>query len=422
MPTNTVTPKEQETVPTTDKPVERSFTDPDAIKARFVEKFGADAAQLGEMVSQAVDKGIKAQGLDRIDRKFLAVPESTAKAEKEKELKELEAEVRSAWQAPDDRSPLKRGMDRFFRAVMFGSAECMNDEIVKMSRVMTIGTDADGGYIVPPGYVAELVKDAAQISQVFQHVRRIPVGTSAGTIPKASTNATVNWANMEGAITVVDPKVDETTWTIRRMSSAVKMSRELVNDSNPDVIGVVTEMFRDAIIRERDRVIVAGSAASKEPVGIYTATGMATTITGVTLNYDLLVDLHEGIDQRYFASPRCRWVMNQTNKARVMKLKDSQNRPLWEPASPANSWVANIFGHPVSVIASSTDMPDNHIIFGDFNYYYWFDRQAVTMERTIEGGDAFLNHEVWIKLVERVDGQLVMSPTAAMIDDRVIEG
>ncbi len=422
MATNTVTAEDTVKMePTAPKGRELSLTDPDAIKARFVEKFGEDAAGLGAMVSEAVQKGIKAQGLDKVDRKFLAVPESTAKAEQARELKELEDEVRSAWQTPDTRSPLKRGMDRFFRAVMFGSAECMNDEIVKMSRVMTIGTDADGGFIVPPGYVAELVKDAAQISAVYQHVRRIPVGTASGTIPQASTNATVSWTKMEGTIDVVDPKVAEKTWTIRRMSSAVKMSRELVNDSNPDVIGIVTDMFKDAIIKERDRVIVAGSAASKEPLGIYTATGMASN-TAVTLNYDTLVDIHEGIDYRYFSSPRCRWIFNQVNKARVMKLKDSQNRPLWEPASPANEWTPNIFGHPVSVIASSSDMPDNHLFFGDLNYYYWFDRQAVTMERTIEGGDAFLNHEVWIKLVERVDGQVVLSPTVAMIDNRVIEG
>ena len=76
-----------------------------------------------------------------------------------------------------------------------------------------------------------------------------------------------------------------------------------------------------------------------------------------------------------------------------------------------NDAPATILGRPV---LEQNDIPTNlgagtdesEVFLGDLSYYLIGDRQSMETETSTEAGDAFVNHQLWMKVVERLDGQL----------------
>ena len=61
-----------------------------------------------------------------------------------------------------------------------------------------------------------------------------------------------------------------------------------------------------------------------------------------------------------------------------------------------------------STVSQQDDLADSVIFIGDLSNYLWFDRGEMGIESTNEGGDAFANHQTWIKVWERVDGKVAL--------------
>ena len=298
-------------------------TDPAEIRRAIEPQVGKDIAN---MVGEVVDAKMRALGLDKPDRQHLVFPE----AEHDRNLGS-----NIYRKAPAERNPMQTSMDSWFRWILFGrdpGQEARQDYFSWMGRTLS-STDTEGGFLIPPGYIAEVVRDSEKISELFQWVRRIPVGVNAGEIPKVSTNATVSWGTENVAMTEGDPVFGSTNWAVNRMNVIVKLSREIANDTNPGIIDTITQLFREKIVEERDRVVAVGSGTG-QPLGI---SGLAATtgiveLTGsiTSINYSNAVTMHETVDHRYFNSPAMRWVMNQTNKARFMDVLDDHGRPIFQ--------------------------------------------------------------------------------------------
>lgn len=361
------------------------------------------AAQIGEMV----DAKLKTLGLDRVDRRYLAHPETITDTGQQGERTALADQIwaRTGVVA----SPLHRAMDEWFRFVLFGRMPT----IAEVTRALSEGTDAEGGYVVPPGFIAEIVADAPKISALYQWARRIPVRTMAGEIPRVATNASVSWGSENTAMGEGDPAFGQSTWTINRMNALVKQSRELANDSNPNIVEFVTGLFREKIVEERDRVVAVGTG-SGQPLGLYSATGITDMDSITSLDYSALVDIHETVDQRYFSMPNCRWQFNQNVKADIMKIYDDQGRPLIQ-LDPTEAFRPRLLGHPISI---ENSLPNNYVGFGDLRFYLVFDRETLGVERSTEAGTAFATHQLWIKFWERWDGKPVLPPTVPLVRAR----
>jgi len=344
-------------------------------------------------------------GLGAAERRHVVLPETV------RQQNELTEEM--VMSSRHIATPMQRGIDEWMRAVLFGRAPMM--EITK--RALSIGTDAAGGYVVPPGYIPMIVGDKVKLSQLFQYTRKIPAPSNTATIPNVASNVSVTWtAEGTDVPSNLDPSFGEVAFTINRCNALVKVSRELANDSNPGVTEYVVNLFGDAIVKERDRAVAVGSG-STQPLGLYSASGI-TAVSITTLDYDSLVSLHESIDERYFDSPSCRWTMNQTVKQRVMKIKDDQGQPIFQLDRTAG-FRAQLFGHGVSIESS---FPNNYIGFGDLLYYMVADRETLGVERSTEAGTAFQNHQLWIKFFERWDGRPVLPPTVPLARARTMTG
>ncbi len=325
----------------TERPVEQGAvpTDPGAIRDAIALALGDMdlARQIGDMV----DAKFKALGMDRVDRRFLAHPETMTDNGQQGQRTALAEQIWARTGTPE--TPLTRAMNEWFRFVLFGRMP----GVAEVTRALSEGTDSEGGYVVPPGFIAEIIGDAAKISALFQWVRRIPVRTMSGEIPTVTQNATVSWGSENTAMDEGDPAFGQGLWVIKRMNALVKISRELANDSNPNIVEFVTGLFREKIVEERDRVVAVGNG-SGEPMGLYSASGITDKDSITSLDYSALVDIHESVDQRYFAAPNCRWQFNQNVKADIMKIYDNDGRPLIQ-LDPTEGFRPRLFGHPIGI-------------------------------------------------------------------------
>jgi len=276
-------------------------------------------------------------------------------------------------------------------------------------------TGSQGGFLIPSQLIPELVVDAPKGSTLFKHVRKIPVTTSSGHMPRAATNAVVSWGQENVAIGTGDPSFGKTDFTINRMNVFCEISKEAANDSTPELVEAVGRMFQDAMLLERDRVIAIGSGSGR-PLGIYSASGI-TDVNVTSLTYANLVDLKNAIDQRYWSEPSFVWHFNQNVLGAIMKLVDSTGQPLVRE-SAIRSEPPTILGVPYVV---ENSFPDCFIGIGALRYYVWFHREGPLLEVS-DQGDAFKQYQVWMRVVERIDGRPVLPPTVPLARSRILSG
>jgi HK97 family phage major capsid protein len=284
---------------------------------------------------------------------------------------------------------------RFFKAVLGGD--------LLQAKDLSGSTPSAGGVLVPEGFRQEVIRRLPEAAELAPHVRTVPVTTDTGSMPSLTTDISVTWRSAGGsentAFGATDPVLGSVSWALKRADAITKLSRELVADGGPSVVQFVTDLFREAIARERDRVIAVGDGAA-EPQGI-AGTTLGAVAIDAAIDFGGLVAIEQSLPRKY--RRRARWLMSGTNLQRIYSLADTQGRPIFVRDMVGGVPEARLLGYPVS---QQDDLPDDTVWFGDLGYYLWFDRNEMGIESTNAGGDAFANHQTWIKVWERVDGKL----------------
>jgi HK97 family phage major capsid protein len=349
-------------------------------------------------------------GRQDVDRSNLHFPEIRAGSDGDELLQAI------VGKAVDAYSLRKRLCDDYIRAVSRAqpglAASCAKLEAVQRT-LSTSGSE--GGYTIPAGFVAELIRDAEKLDSLYAKVRKVPVSQKSGTVPKTATNASVSWGTEGNDITSGDPSFGETPYAVARLNALAKFNKELVDDSGIDIVGTVYELFTEAIQLERDRVIAVGTGTG-QPMGLYSADGI-TNVSVTALSYATLLELKFSVDQKYHRRPAFCWHFNSDVLRATMGIVDDNNRPLFRDAMAGEP--PTLLGVPYVVCNS---FPNNYIGIGDLSYYLWFTRGETTIDRSADAGEAFQKILVWLRLVERVDGKPSLPPTVPLARSRVLAG
>lgn len=203
-----------------------------------------------------------------------------------------------------------------------------------------VATGAAGGYTVPPAFRQKIVERMTYVAAMRQLAEVITTDTGAN-LPWPTVDDTAN----EGAILAENTQVTEQDVTFGQASldaymytsKLVRLSLQLLNDNAFGLETWLANTLGARIGRIQNRHFTVGTGTA-QPDGIITSASVGVTAAGVAaITYDELVDLTESLDPAYLESGNARFMMSQTARKLLRKLKDTQGRPLWEPSLQAGS-------------------------------------------------------------------------------------
>lgn len=273
---------------------------------------------------------------------------------------------------------------------------------------LKVGSDAEGGYLVPDEYEKTLVEGLEE-ENIFRKIAKV-ITTSSGDrkIPVVATKGTASWVDEEGVIDEKDDAIAQVSIGAYKLGTMIKVSDELLNDSVFDLESYITKEFARRIGNREEDAFFNGDGVGK-PTGIFNATGGAeigvTTASPTAITADELLDLYHSLKAPY--RKNAVWVLNDSTVKAIRKLKDNNGNYLWQPALTANT-PDTILGRPVytSSYVPTIAAGAKTIAFGDFKYYWIADRQSRSFKRLSElyaptGQVGFL-------ATQRVDGKLIL--------------
>lgn len=117
-------------------------------------------------------------------------------------------------------------------------------------------------------------------------VRQMGVRTLTGlsgdvVIPKYGTGLSLGWVGEEEAVTESNMTFDAITLTPKHTGGKTEMSRQLIQQSSPDIESLIREDLSYLVAQNIDEAIIAGTGA-KDPLGIINTLGVLTGDTPAT--------------------------------------------------------------------------------------------------------------------------------------------
>ena len=233
-------------------------------------------------------------------------------------------------------------------AVNFKDASVSDDEadiLRKIARGEQRGyefriTGSSTGAPVPTSFYNEIVKVARLVNPLLDYATVLNTASGENLqIPSQATFSTATIVGQGVSIGTSEPTFNAfTTLGAYKFSALSQLSRELILDAGVDIIGFLAEQFGNAFAFGIGDKIVNGTG-TVEPTGFLTEAGTGVTgATGTTgaFTADNVIDLVYSLDGSLRKLPSFAMLANSTSIAALRKLKDSQNRYLFEISDRAD--------------------------------------------------------------------------------------
>ena len=195
-------------------------------------------------------------------------------------------------------------------------------------------TGSSTGAPVPTSFAGFIAEVARLVNPLLEYATVI--NTSGGEnlqIPSQAGFSTATIVAQGGTIAASDPTFNSfTTLGAYKFSTLSQLSRELISDSGVDIISFLANQFGNSLGFAIANKIVNGTG-TVEPTGFLPVAGTGVTgSTGVSgaFTADNVIDLVYSLDGALRAKPTFALLANSTSIAALRKLKDSQNRYLFD--------------------------------------------------------------------------------------------
>lgn len=333
--------------------------------------------------------------------------------EQERLLKLAEENKTSKGEEGDKKQKENRAFTNFLRA---GESNLKPEERTILqnlkTRAQSVGTDSAGGYLVPEGFQAELVKALLAYGGV-KDVARILNTDSGNDIPWPNMNDTGN----TGALLAENTQISEQAITFgvttlkayKYTSKSVLASNELLNDSGIGVDQIIAESLAERIARITNTHFTTGDNSAK-PQGVVTASSQGkVTASATAVTFSEILDLIHSVDPEYRKNGK--FMFNDSTLKAIKKLSigSSDARPLWDPGIFRAGVPATIDGFPyvINQDVASMGSGNKFMLFGDFNYYLIRNVNGMVVKRLVERYADY--DQVGFFLFSRHDGRQISS-------------
>jgi len=264
-------------------------------------------------------------------------------------------------------------------------------------KAMSIGSNPDGGYLVPPEIEQTIGQRLTAISPIRSIAGQRTISSSVYKKPFMTAGPAVGWVGETDARTqTASPTLDELSFPAMELYAMPAATATLLEDSAVNIDEWIAQEVEQVFAAQEGTAFVTGDGNNK-PKGFLSYTtidngswtwgNIGTVPSGAAGAFpasdpsDVLVDLIYAVNAGY--RQNAVFVMNRKTQSAIRKFKDSTGNYLWQPPATAGGR-ASLMTFPV---IEAEDMPDIaagslSIAFGDFNRgYLVVDRAGVTVLR-----------------------------------------
>ena len=349
---------------------------------------------------------------DRMEEKVVALGKEIERLERQRNIDdEMNKTIDTALKGnpgaglikPDEKKG--RASDAYTKA--FWQAFRGKGNIQEVKDTLTIGSDPEGGYLVPDEYEHTLVV-ALQEENFFRGLAHT-IRTSSGdhTIPVVASHGEAAWMEEGSAYPESDDTFSQVNLGAHKLGTAIRVSEELMNDSVFDLESYITQEFARRIGTKEEEAFLVGDGNHK-PLGVFQGAEVGVTAAKTAITFDDMMDLYHSLRTPYRRNAS--WILNDSTVKAIRKLKDNNGNYIWQPSVQV--------GQPDRILSlpyrTSSFVPElaagnKAIALGDYSYYWIADRQGRKCKRLSELYAA--NGQIGFLASERVDGRLILPET-----------
>lgn len=233
----------------------------------------------------------------------------------------------------DEDKELRQKVDNWFKTG--------NDKEIR--EALQAGIASAGGNTIAPQYlVKDVIKGLDDQVHIRKHAKIIPPITGYQTIGIPTLTNDLNdhdWTAELGAVKD-DPSIafGKREMKSNQLTKLVKISKQLIRNSNIDIQGFVQERIAYSLARPLENAYLYGDGKDK-PLGIFAQTSdnssaipsdrdISVGTATEAISYEGLVDAVSALKSGYHG--RAVWMLNRKAIAYLRKLKDTIGRPLWQ--------------------------------------------------------------------------------------------
>jgi HK97 family phage major capsid protein len=179
-------------------------------------------------------------------------------------------------------------------------------------------------------------------------------------IPKFGSGLQTGWVAEGGAVPEGEMTFGNVALSPRHVGGKTEMSRQLIQQSSPDIEALVREDLAFLIAKQIDRAIIAGSGASNEPRGIINTVGIQTGDLS-TLDWESVMTMVQQFEDTELTSAA--WLTTSTAKTKFATTLRETGLPGYLLEG------GQVGGYPLSVTRQfEADSNGNSpILLGDFS-------------------------------------------------------
>lgn len=248
---------------------------------------------------------------------------------------------------------------------------------------LTVGTDAEGGYLAPIEWDRTITSEVREISPIRANAQVIQI--SGRGFSRVYSDATVGsgWVGETAARpATTTPGLTTLEFLTGEIYANPAISQQALDDVAINLEQWIAGEVADEFAEQEGVAFVSGDGSNK-PYGILTfVTGAANAArhpfgaietvagTGTSLtDSDDLLDLVYGLPSRYRTNAK--FYLNDATAGVVRKLKDGDGNYLWQPMMVAGQ-PSMIGGFPVVEVAAMPDLAANavSVLFGNMERTY----------------------------------------------------
>ena len=264
-------------------------------------------------------------------------------------------------------------------------------------KALSVGSNTDGGYLVPTETDTEITRLMTAISPIRSIASVRKVSTAVYKKPVTTAGAATGWvAETASRPQTNSQTIDALSFPTAELYAMPAATAQFLDDVAVDVGQWIADEVNAAFAQQEGTAFVTGNGTNK-PKGFlaettvaeaswtwgklgYVATGVSGDLPASDKS-DVLIDLVYALKSGY--RQNASFVMNRKTQGVLRKLKDDAGNYLWQPAATADG-KATLMGFP---LVEAEDMPDiaagsYSIAFGDFKRgYLVVDRTGVNVLR-----------------------------------------